>query len=120
MKNFTVTSVIVPGISGYLGVRGGREPVLVSLKVGLVWFRTEAGEEVWAAVTGGFFEMLGNEATLLADDLIEADDSEFPKHLEGKPLFFPKEYASPVQKHDLAHGLLGKKIREREASGHSN
>lgn len=114
MLEFDALSISVPGAAGHIGVRAHREPLLVSLKVGLVHIRQADGSETWFGVTGGFLEMIDNEATLLADQLIRPEESAIASHLEGKPLTFPQEFASEVQKSDLASALLHRRLQQRD------
>lgn len=110
MLEFTAKGISVPGMAGYIGVRKDREPLLVSLKVGVIHVITSDDEELFFGVTGGFFEMIENEATVLADALIPQEAAEMSEHLKGKKLTIPAEYASEVQKTDLASALLYKRI----------
>ncbi|HOY67474.1 MAG TPA: hypothetical protein PLP29_11325 [Candidatus Ozemobacteraceae bacterium] len=112
LLEFEAASVCVPGVAGHIGVRTHREPLLVSLGVGLVHIREGDGKETWFGITGGFFEMIDNEATILADQLIPSEEATIASHLEGKPLTIPPEFASEVQKTDLAAALLHRRIHQ--------
>ena len=106
-----VQMVSVPAETGFLGVLAGHMPLLTMLKVGLFHYLTVEGKTRWYSVTGGFFEMLGSHATLLADDLVdlkEAEDSDLS--YAGKPLILPAEYASDVQKYEIAREILRRKL----------
>lgn len=110
MLEFTASGISVPGMAGYIGVRESREPLLVSMKVGVIHVITSDGEDLYFGTTGGFFEMLENEATVLADALIMVDAAAVSEHLKGKKLTVPAEFASEVHKTDLASALLYRKI----------
>ncbi|HNW33752.1 MAG TPA: hypothetical protein PKM25_02390 [Candidatus Ozemobacteraceae bacterium] len=114
MLEFEAVSITVPGEAGYIGVREGREPVLVSLKVGVIHVITSDGTALYFGVTGGFFEMIENEATVLADALILEDAASMAEHLKGRKLTIPAEFASEVQKIDLASALLRRKTDQVE------
>jgi len=59
-------SIIVPGARGYIGVLPGHAPMVVSLKIGLVKYR-QGGAYRRLAVSGGFFEIAGDKAVVLAE-----------------------------------------------------
>lgn len=62
-----VHSVIAPGAEGYFGVLKNHVPLVASLKAGLLEYETESHDRHYVAVKGGFFEMAGDKATVLAD-----------------------------------------------------
>jgi len=108
--NFEVISVSVPGEAGQLGVMANHLPIIVKLGVGLVHVITANKEEKWFGVTGGFFEMMGDHATLLADEIITPKAAEFPEYLKGKPLYIPSEFVNQVQRSDFTKALLRRKL----------
>jgi F-type H+-transporting ATPase subunit epsilon len=62
-----VEYVQVPGTEGYLGVLAHHAALVTALMPGtLTVRRVGGGEERWQ-VTGGFFEVSNNQATVLAD-----------------------------------------------------
>jgi len=62
-----VDYVEVPGTEGYLGVLAHHAALVTGLATGTLTVRRhEGGEERWR-VTGGFFEVSDNQATVLAD-----------------------------------------------------
>lgn len=77
-----VVSLVVPGGEGYLGVLTDHAPLISTLKVGEITFRTKDNKEVAMATSGGFFEVSDNIATILTDtaefvdqiDLSRAED----------------------------------------------
>lgn len=62
-----VQSVIVPGSEGYFGVLKGHVPMVVGLKAGLLEYEAPSHDRHYVAIKGGFFEMTGDKATVLAD-----------------------------------------------------
>lgn len=63
-----VTSVVVPGVEGYLGVMAGHEPIIVALRSGVVELMDKSSNRSHIAVSGGFLEVSDNQAIILADD----------------------------------------------------
>lgn len=63
----TVTSIIVPGAKGYLGVMAHHAPLISPLVPGKLTIVMANGNERIMAVSGGFIEVAGNRATILAD-----------------------------------------------------
>jgi F-type H+-transporting ATPase subunit epsilon len=61
------TSLIVPGREGYLGVLAGHMPLVTELKVGRITYARADGVQVNVAISGGFMEIDGTRAIVLAD-----------------------------------------------------
>jgi F-type H+-transporting ATPase subunit epsilon len=57
----------VPGSEGYLGVLAHHAALITALAPGTLTVRKPDGAEARWAVTGGFFEVGSNRATVLAD-----------------------------------------------------
>ena len=64
-----VTSVSVPGTSGYFEVLSDHAPIISALVFGKISLKEKDGKTTLWKVSGGFIEMLENNATILADSL---------------------------------------------------
>jgi F-type H+-transporting ATPase subunit epsilon len=62
-----VEYVQVPGSQGYLGVLAHHAALVTALAQGTLTYRAVGGKEQKVEVTGGFFEVSDNRATVLAD-----------------------------------------------------
>jgi F-type H+-transporting ATPase subunit epsilon len=62
-----VVSLQAPGSEGYLGVLAHHAPLITMLRPGSLEVRTAEGRTIHFAVTGGFLEVSGNRASVLAD-----------------------------------------------------
>ena len=61
-----VVSLIAPSESGYLGVLADHAPIVAKLTAGKITLRLATGKsDVIESSTGGFLEVLRNQATLL-------------------------------------------------------
>jgi len=60
-----VDELQVPGSEGYLGILPGHTPLLATLKVGELWYRT-GRDTHHLAIAGGFVEVLPERVTVLA------------------------------------------------------
>ena len=69
-----VTSIIVPGELGYLGVLAHHAPLLTTLKRGRLTVRQGSKEQVFL-LERGFLEVQENLATLLTDTLTRVEES---------------------------------------------
>lgn len=69
-----VTSLVVPGTEGYLGVLSNHAPLITSLQNGRIEFRDGSDAVHILAVSGGFLEVFDNKATLLADTVEAAEE----------------------------------------------
>src|ERR1051325_10362432 len=68
-----VDEVQVPGSEGYFGVLPGHAPLLSSLQVGELWYRT-GQEKHYLAIAFGFVEVLPTRVTVLAQLAERAQD----------------------------------------------
>ena len=64
-----VEYVEVPGSEGYLGVLANHAALVTGLATGTLTVRKPGGEIEKFTVSGGFFEVSHNEATVLADSV---------------------------------------------------
>jgi F-type H+-transporting ATPase subunit epsilon len=64
-----VEYVQVPGSEGYLGVLAGHAALVTALAAGTLTARQPGGDETRWRVSGGFFEVAGGRATVLADEV---------------------------------------------------
>jgi F-type H+-transporting ATPase subunit epsilon len=62
-----VTSVVAPGVEGYLGVLANHAPLMTALAIGHVDFRRADGSADEMAISGGFMEVFENTVTILAE-----------------------------------------------------
>jgi F-type H+-transporting ATPase subunit epsilon len=66
-----VEYVQVPGTEGYLGVLAHHAALVTALAQGTLTVRVPGGRETQWPVSGGFFEVSNNRATVLADNVGE-------------------------------------------------
>ena len=69
----TVDEARLPGAEGYLGVLPGHTPLLVTLRVGEIWFRRGA-ENTYLHAAFGFAEILPDRIRILARTAERADE----------------------------------------------
>ena len=62
-----VEYVEVPGTAGYFGVLAHHAPLVANLAKGMLTIRRPGGSNEKLGVSGGFFEVSNNKATVLAD-----------------------------------------------------
>lgn len=60
------TSIILPGVDGFFGVLPNHAPLVAALRVGPVVYR-QGDKKDRIAIHGGFFEIVDNQAVILAD-----------------------------------------------------
>lgn len=85
--SFEAKALQLPGYRGSLGVMAGRQPLLTVMEPGVISILEITDHRRLFATTGGFCEMIDNEATLLCDSLItveelEAEDTTGEKQLQ--------------------------------------
>jgi F-type H+-transporting ATPase subunit epsilon len=69
-----VHSVVAPGLEGYLGVLAHHAPLITPLAPGRLTVQDPAGSRQHYYVSGGFLEVSGNRAIVLADTLEAASE----------------------------------------------
>lgn len=69
-----VVSFIAPGEEGYLGVLAGHETSIIALKTGIVEFITADDQRQFVSIGGGFLEISGDGAIILADTAERSTD----------------------------------------------
>jgi F-type H+-transporting ATPase subunit epsilon len=69
-----VTSVVAPGVEGYLGVLANHFPIMTALKIGRLNFKRADGSVKEMAISGGFMEVHNNTVTVLAEAAEQADE----------------------------------------------
>jgi len=78
-----VSSLIVPGSEGYLGVLTDHAPLITALIPGKVTLRDKGDAEIIMSVAHGFFEVSSNHATLLADSVEFLSDIDLERAKEA-------------------------------------
>ena len=74
-----VEYVQVPGTEGFLGVLAHHAALVTALAHGKLTLRKPGGAEFTLHVSGGFFEVSDNRATVLADSVSDVPDDLVPK-----------------------------------------
>jgi len=69
-----VTSVVAPGVEGYLGVLANHSPLMTALKIGRLNFKRADGSVKEMAISGGFMEVHNNTVTVLAEAAEQAEE----------------------------------------------
>jgi F-type H+-transporting ATPase subunit epsilon len=69
-----VSSLVVPGIAGYLGILAHHAPLITPLAAGNIEVRFPDGRTALYYVSGGFLEVSRNKAIVLADSLEPAGE----------------------------------------------
>ncbi len=62
-----VTSIVAPGMVGYLGIMTNHAPIITALAPGKLKITDAEGKEINLVLTGGFLENSNNSCTILAD-----------------------------------------------------
>ncbi|HYE79701.1 MAG TPA: F0F1 ATP synthase subunit epsilon [bacterium] len=81
--DINVTSVVAPGIDGYVGILANHRPFMTVLTVGLLEYELESGAREVVAVTNGFLEVSDNRCTILADTAEPAPEIDLARAQEA-------------------------------------
>lgn len=74
-----IVSLQAPGSEGYLGVLAHHAALITALRPGRLDVRTADGRVLTYAVSGGFLEVSGNRASVLADAAERAGEIDRPR-----------------------------------------
>jgi F-type H+-transporting ATPase subunit epsilon len=69
-----VVSIVAPGAEGYLGVLAHHAPLITPLIPGKLTVKEPDLDAAIYAVSGGFLEVSGNKAVILADSIEKAEE----------------------------------------------
>jgi len=108
--------VILPSISGQIGILNNHAPLLTALDIGIMRVRAN-NEWVNIVVTGGFAEIENNDLTVLVNEAEKAsfiDVNEAQKELEAETLNFNQTVTSK-EKVDATQRLRRAKARVQAA-----
>ena len=78
LVNEQVDEVQLPGSEGYFGVLPGHTPMLATLQVGELWYRT-GSEKRYLAIAFGFVEVLPERVTVLATIAERPEEIDIPR-----------------------------------------
>ena len=117
-----VQSISLPGVEGSFGIQRGHAPIMAALDAGLVVVRDADNAEQRMAIGGGFFQMIGNTATLLADSVEAQSDINVERARQAEQratsrLAGRMEPAVEVQRERADAALKRARARLRVASG---
>jgi F-type H+-transporting ATPase subunit epsilon len=78
-----VKNITAPGAYGEFMVLPDHAPFFTSLEIGRLQFQTESGQQ-WAAVHGGYFEVLDNRVTVLSNRAELAHEIDVERAMRAK------------------------------------
>lgn len=118
---FEAQSVILPSKDGYIGFMASRQPLLATMEPGIISIVTVEGKRLLFGTTGGFAEMLDNQASLLCDSLVEIKDLDLSNPGKATGNVFNRESSSmnEIQKRELVKQMMIKRLSKASAAGNS-
>ncbi len=78
-----VSSIVVPGSDGYMGIWPRHAPAMVALKPGILRYRIDQ-EQRSLAISGGFVEVNRDQAVVLADAAERPDEIDVQRALAAR------------------------------------
>lgn len=115
LQTFEAKFVRAPGTDGYFGVMAHRQPLIASLGLGLLRIHDVKDGDLWFGLTGGLFEMIHNQVTILADHLMKPEDIPDSLRKSVGRIFFPSGAMTSLAQIDLAQALLARKLNQTSA-----
>ena len=122
LLTFEARQVMLPSKKGYIGFMAGRQPLLATMEPGLITIIDIEDHHILFGTTGGFAEMLDNQASLLCDSLIEVkdldlDDENLPP---GKIYTRDTSQMTEKQKCDYVKMLMINRLRKKSATAEAS
>jgi len=77
-------SLVAPGVEGSLGILANHAPLMTELTIGEIWLRDADGRVMRLATSGGFMEVRGNTARILADTAERAEEIDVARAEEAR------------------------------------
>ncbi|MGI9952094.1 F0F1 ATP synthase subunit epsilon [Moorellaceae bacterium AZ2] len=77
------SSLVAPGVLGYLGILPGHAPMVTLLVPGVITYR-EGGQEKRLAVSGGLLEVVDDRVVILADTAEKAEEIDVERARRAK------------------------------------
>jgi F-type H+-transporting ATPase subunit epsilon len=116
--NDEIQFVVVPEINGELGVLKNHAPMIAALNIGILRYTKPGGEILKLAVSGGFMEVIYNEARILAETAERGSDIDVLRAKASKERA-EKRLAARDEKLDYAraHSSLQRAITRLKAAG---
>ncbi|MBU1108664.1 MAG: F0F1 ATP synthase subunit epsilon [Candidatus Riflebacteria bacterium] len=121
LLTFEARNVVLPSKGGYIGFMAGRQPLLATMEPGLISLVTVEDRYMLFGTTGGFAEMLDNQASLLCDSLIEVKDLDLSEENVPTGKLFNRESInmSETQKREYVKQLMIRRLHKTSAVGTS-
>ncbi|HEY3284135.1 MAG TPA: ATP synthase F1 subunit epsilon [Armatimonadota bacterium] len=79
-----VTSLVVMGADGYLGILAGHAPLMTTVGVGEIRITETGGKALLLACGGGFMQVDSERTVILAESAERADEIIVPRALEAE------------------------------------
>jgi len=118
LLTFEARQVMLPSKQGYIGFMAGRQPLLATMEPGLITIIDIEDHHILFGATGGFAEMLDNQASLLCDSLIEVKDLDLADETlpPGKIYTRDTSHMTEKQKRDYVKLLMINRLRKKSAT----
>lgn len=117
----SVSSVTLPGKSGYLGILPGHAPLLTELAAGDLVY-TRGSTEHHVAICWGFAEVLQNRVIVLADSAERAEDIDINRAEKAKERAEErlKRFSDPQIDQEKAREAVRRAIARLETARHAS
>jgi F-type H+-transporting ATPase subunit epsilon len=110
--------VEIPGSEGYFGVLPGHTPMLASLAVGEMWYRT-GQEKTYLSLAHGFCEVLPERVTILAQIAERAEDIDVARAEEAKRRAETRLQQAKDVDYERARSALAKSLARLQVASRS-
>ncbi len=118
LRALPVESVILPALSGEMGVLAGHTPMVVQLGFGSLRYKADGKEEEFA-VLGGFAEILHTEVNVfaegadLADEIDEEEEKQKIKHAKDSLSRKDADIDFEMAELEIKQALTRMKVKKR-------
>lgn len=112
-------NVIVPTTDGQMGILAHHENMIIAIEIGEIDLVTAEGEEITAAVSKGFAEVINNRVSILVNAAERPEDIDIKRAEEAKERAQEKlRQKQSIQEYNMSQASLARAITRLKASSH--
>jgi F0F1-type ATP synthase epsilon subunit len=118
LLTFEARQIMLPSKKGYIGFMAGRQPMLATMEPGLISIIDIEDHHLIFGTTGGFAEMLDNQASLLCDSLIDVKELDLNDTVVPAGVIYNRDTSQMTekQKRDYVKLLMINRLRKKSAT----
>lgn len=112
-------SATLPTTDGEMGILAHHENMIIAIEIGEIRLQTAEGEDITAAVSKGFAEVINNRVSVLVNAAERPEDIDVIRAREAKERAEERlRQKQSIQEYNLSQASLARAITRLKASSH--